>query len=349
MIAGGFAVFAAEDTEEIEYSVVFNGVKMSFDQSPINREGRILVPMRAIFEAYGADVKWDEDNMAVTATKGNTKIELKIDKKRAYINDEKISLDVAPALVGGRTMVPIRVISEALYADIMWDESTYTVIIKTYEVISKDSASDGTDEQTAEEDDAIYTDISNISYDIGFCSTQQGIKGACYLTCLGMISSNLNDEEVYASHVYALNSKSVNQHDYYGLLSKLNIARTDSVNLKDKSDSEKISMITNLLSNNPEGIIIRFMNGTQSHYIVVKGYKDGRLVVNDPVGQFGVTLDKCWTGYSMFSDYENAVSGIVLMEAFNKGNSVFSWDFLDDSDNGQNSEDKTDENRITEV
>ncbi|WP_255405080.1 glycosyl hydrolase family 18 protein [Thermoanaerobacterium sp. RBIITD] len=48
-----------------------------------------------------------------------------------YINGIKKSLNEAPFIANGRTMVPLRFISEALGADVNWDESTYTVNIST--------------------------------------------------------------------------------------------------------------------------------------------------------------------------------------------------------------------------
>ncbi len=95
------------------------------------------------------------------------------------------------------------------------------------------------------------------------------------------------------------------------------------------SSREKITKITDLLSASSEGVITRFLNGNQSHYVVVKGFEDGKIIVNDPVGQSYVPLDECWTGYSMFTNYDDAIAGIVLVESYNKGNSTFSWDFLD--------------------
>ena len=46
-----------------------------------------------------------------------------------YINDKIIELDVPPQLIGGRTLVPARAVSEAFGCDVKWDDSTQTVII----------------------------------------------------------------------------------------------------------------------------------------------------------------------------------------------------------------------------
>lgn len=332
--AGCAAIFAASE-DEVEYSVVFNGQKLVFDQDPVNVNDRVLVPMRGIFEAYGAEVDWDPDSMVVIAVSGDTEIELAIDSEISYINGKKHILDSPAIIVGDRTMVPVRFVSEALDAKVDWDEDTYTVIIEA-EIKPNDPEPD---EGTG--NGAVFKDIDDIIYDEGFFSTQEGIKGACYLTCLGMISSNLNDEEIRASHVYKLNKNSVEQHDWYGLLDRLNIVRTDYHNLKGQTAEHKIKTITDLLRKNPEGVIVRFINSAgSSHYIVCKGFEDGKLIANDPVGQIYVPLDETWVGYSMFNGYESAVGGIVLAEAYDKGNGKFSWDFLNDDPKDEEPEDE---------
>lgn len=126
-----------------EYSVVLNGQKLEFDQPPVMVNDRILVPMRTIFEALGATVEWDNENKVVTAIKGIRVIELKIDypnmgyyKDITSENDEdrdvcEISLDVAPILYNGYTLVPVRAVSEAFNTSVDWDADSQTVIIKT--------------------------------------------------------------------------------------------------------------------------------------------------------------------------------------------------------------------------
>lgn len=48
---------------------------------------------------------------------------------KLMVNGRTIQSDVDPMLVNGRTMVPIRVVAEALGANVTWDEATNTVII----------------------------------------------------------------------------------------------------------------------------------------------------------------------------------------------------------------------------
>lgn len=122
------AAFAEE-----EIAVFLNGNKIEFDQPPIIVNDRTLVPMRAVFESFGLMVQWFEDEQRVTAFDENIKITFVIDKPYIYINDDKTELDVAPTIVGDRTLVPLRAIGESLDGEVKWDGGTRTVTITASE------------------------------------------------------------------------------------------------------------------------------------------------------------------------------------------------------------------------
>lgn len=109
--------------------VVLNGEKLSFDVPPIIENGRTLVPLRSVFEALGADILWDDATQTVTATKGTLTITLKIGVGTAFVNNKAVSLDVPGRIVDGRTLVPLRFVSEAMGCDVGWDDESQTVII----------------------------------------------------------------------------------------------------------------------------------------------------------------------------------------------------------------------------
>jgi len=117
-------------TKDEEITLCINGMYVTFDQMPFNKDGRVLVPLRGIFEILGATVEYDGETRKITATKKSDKIELTIDDKNAYINGVKKELDVPPTIVGGRTFVPVRFVSEALGAVVNWNDETKTVDIK---------------------------------------------------------------------------------------------------------------------------------------------------------------------------------------------------------------------------
>jgi hypothetical protein len=90
-----------------------------------------MVPMRGIFEAMGAKVNWDQGTRTVTGTKGGSTVILKIDSKDALADNRHIALDAAAVIVDGRTLVPLRFISESLGALVDWDQASRTVRIST--------------------------------------------------------------------------------------------------------------------------------------------------------------------------------------------------------------------------
>jgi len=110
-------------------TVFLNDAKICFDQLPVIENGRTLVPLRAIFEAIGADVSWDGDTNTVTAVKDNTEIKLTIDSTTAYKNGEAVSLDVPAKLLNGRTLVPVRFIGEAFGVKVDWIGEEMKVIL----------------------------------------------------------------------------------------------------------------------------------------------------------------------------------------------------------------------------
>jgi len=111
--------------------VVIDGEKQKFDQPPVIIDGRTLVPMRAIFEALGAQVSWNDVTKTASGVRGTDKVSITIGSKELYKNNEKKVLDVPAQLVNSRTLVPARAIAEAFGAGVSWDADTKTVIITT--------------------------------------------------------------------------------------------------------------------------------------------------------------------------------------------------------------------------
>ncbi|MFT9848632.1 copper amine oxidase N-terminal domain-containing protein [Aneurinibacillus sp. REN35] len=120
-----------EVSKEAMITVKINGKLILADQKPVNINGRVVVPLRSIFEALGADIKWDDAKKIVHAAKGNKKIKVKIGDQIAEINGKKVQLDQKAILLHDRSMVPVRFVSEALGANVEWDAKNMTVHIKT--------------------------------------------------------------------------------------------------------------------------------------------------------------------------------------------------------------------------
>ena len=114
------------DTPYIE----FNGNILGFDVPPIIEDGSTLVPMRFLFEQMGADVEWDSETQTATATLDNTVVTFSIDNINAEVNKTSATMDVPARLINGKTMVPLRFLSENMGYDVDWDADSRTAIIQ---------------------------------------------------------------------------------------------------------------------------------------------------------------------------------------------------------------------------
>lgn len=112
----------------------FNDKLIKTDVPSLIIESRTLVPVRAFFENIGASVLWNERKREVTVSTQNLEVVIGIDSYIAYVNDKSVVLDVPAKIVSdkdniGRTLVPVRFISEQLGFEVLWDEKTYSVYV----------------------------------------------------------------------------------------------------------------------------------------------------------------------------------------------------------------------------
>lgn len=110
-------------------SVLLNGNTIAFDVHPQIINNRTMVPVRAIFEALGASVEWNQETQTVTAIKGGTTVKLTIDSDTMYVNDTVTAIDSPACIIDDRTLVPVRAVSEAFNIKAEWDENTRTVTL----------------------------------------------------------------------------------------------------------------------------------------------------------------------------------------------------------------------------
>lgn len=126
-----FGGSASANGANSEISVTIDDRPVYFDVAPQKINGRVMVPLRAIFEGLGASVGWEAATETITGKKGNTEITLRLNEKEAKVNGESVQLDSPAIKVGGRTLVPARFVAESLGADVKWDETLKRVIIST--------------------------------------------------------------------------------------------------------------------------------------------------------------------------------------------------------------------------
>lgn len=106
-----------------------NGDEPNFDVAPFIRDGYTLVPFRAIAEALKAQVSWNEEEQSVTVTRGDVTVKLYLGETTAYVNGEAVQLQMPAEVVNGRTVVPVRFVSESLNSTVKWEGETESVVI----------------------------------------------------------------------------------------------------------------------------------------------------------------------------------------------------------------------------
>lgn len=96
-----------------------------------DKDDKVIAVTKVGDNKYGFTMPSGEVKVAVT-TKVATydkRIVLQINNHNVLINNKTLSNDVAPVIVDNRTMVPIRVITEALGGRADWNEATQTVTL----------------------------------------------------------------------------------------------------------------------------------------------------------------------------------------------------------------------------
>ena len=122
------------DPQQVE--VKLDGKYIHFDVPAQIVNGRTMIPVRAVAEAFGADVGWDETTETVTVVRPGTKIVLQLGANSFQKNGETVELDVPAFETDGRTLLPARAVAEALDCTVDWDEATWTVRITAPEKVT---------------------------------------------------------------------------------------------------------------------------------------------------------------------------------------------------------------------
>ena len=125
------AIFTGIVTAAPAMGIMIDGQALKFDQPPIVLNSRLLVPLRAIFEALGIQVVWNSKNGTIVAENKQTTIELQVGNPNATKNRNLVKLDIPPQIINGRTYVPTRFISEAFGCTVLWNKAMNTVNITT--------------------------------------------------------------------------------------------------------------------------------------------------------------------------------------------------------------------------
>lgn len=115
-----------------DITVMVDGKVVNFpDAKPFIMNSRTLVPVKFISDQLGANTSWDGKTKTVEITKDEDVITLKIGSTVISKNAKTTTMDVAPIISAGRTMVPLKFISDQLNVNVKWVSDTRTVLITT--------------------------------------------------------------------------------------------------------------------------------------------------------------------------------------------------------------------------
>jgi len=100
--------------------ILNESMNFKFDTPPVIKEGRTMVPVRTVAEAFEASVYWDPLERKVTVRKDKKEILIWVGGKRVSVNGKTNEIDVPALILNGRAMVPLRFITENLGLTILY-------------------------------------------------------------------------------------------------------------------------------------------------------------------------------------------------------------------------------------
>lgn len=110
-------------------TVWLDGKELPMDVPPEVKNERTMVPIRAVAEALGADVKWDQATQGITMKRAGTTVVMTLNSATAAVDGTPIEMDVAPYATDGRTLIPARYVAEFFGQNVGWDGSRRQVLI----------------------------------------------------------------------------------------------------------------------------------------------------------------------------------------------------------------------------
>lgn len=124
------SIWTPASMAQMKIDVRINNVLIGFDSTPFIRDGRTMVPVRAIAESLGASrIEWNQEYALVTIGIGEEVLRMVIGSKIYHVGEVSYEMDVAPEISEDRTMVPARFVAEAFGCDVGWDDVLRTVEI----------------------------------------------------------------------------------------------------------------------------------------------------------------------------------------------------------------------------
>ncbi|MBB6019059.1 hypothetical protein HNR77_000116 [Paenibacillus sp. JGP012] len=112
--------------DDAEYSTYIDPVKYA---APTLVNNRVLLPISNLIKEFGGSTTWNGSEKKVTINLHSKKVVLILDSRKAFVDGEQVELDVAPTTLDGRTMVPLRFVSDNLGLQLIWDQKNQIIAL----------------------------------------------------------------------------------------------------------------------------------------------------------------------------------------------------------------------------
>ena len=111
--------------------VAFDNSRIAFDVSPRIEKGVPLAPFRQIFEHTGGKVEWYQKSQTVRAVNSEREVQFQVGSKEAKVNNRVVTIERKPYIEGGRAIVPLSFVRDAMNVKVNFDASTGRLVIQS--------------------------------------------------------------------------------------------------------------------------------------------------------------------------------------------------------------------------
>ncbi len=130
---------AAADAAAARARVTLDGNWIDTENLARVVNGRTMIPVRCLAEQMGAEVSYDKERKAARIVRAGVEILMPIGSKTCTVNGEPFTMDAAPYIENGRTMIPARYVSELFGQSIQWVSGTRTAAVTENKALAGDT------------------------------------------------------------------------------------------------------------------------------------------------------------------------------------------------------------------
>jgi len=116
-----------------DVQVLFDHETLALLTGPEVRDGISLAPLREIFEHSDGVLYWYPVEKRVRAVRPGTELAIQIGDPAVQVNEQTTTLEIAPYIKQGRTMVPLQFIADTLNVTITFNADTGQICLTSNE------------------------------------------------------------------------------------------------------------------------------------------------------------------------------------------------------------------------